>query len=372
MGNFYNPQPPSQGPSNSTLPLPHDPIPAQGDQPPRRQVGIVLVMAAVLAAWPPDLEPRLHRPNDQRQKIAPLTPIYGQQPPIIGTIPTTQDAQIIGSWPFDLEPRLGQPNNRQQSIAPLTLTYGTSPPIIGTLPVTRTIVGWSWPADLEPRLGRPNEQQQKIAPLTLVYGQPPPTIGTQPITEYAQISSAWPADLEPRLSIPNNRQQTIALLTLIYGSQPTLQPPLTLQELQSISAWSQPDWPSQSAPRSIAWFIPPIISSIPNVPFPYALILSQWPADLEPRLGPPNNRLNTTATLALPTGDRPAIVGAFRIQTFASIVSAWPLDDVGKSVPFNLKQTPPSFVPPAGSHRLILVDGRLAIQLSGIVYTWLE
>lgn len=98
MGNFYNPPPFTQGAVNSTLPVPHDPIPAQGDQPPRLQTAAVLAMMAVLASWPADLEPRLARPNDQRVTIAPLTLSYGAAPQPQSGISVTELAQIVSTW----------------------------------------------------------------------------------------------------------------------------------------------------------------------------------------------------------------------------------------------------------------------------------
>jgi hypothetical protein len=83
MGIFYNPPPPPTGSTAATPPDRHVPIGTQGSQPPRFSSAIMLV--AVLASWPQDLEPRLTRPNDQQQKIAPLTLPYGQQPANVGT-----------------------------------------------------------------------------------------------------------------------------------------------------------------------------------------------------------------------------------------------------------------------------------------------
>jgi hypothetical protein len=80
---------------------------ATGQQPPRYSIAVR--MAIVLASWPADLEPRLQRPNDQQVKIAPLTLIYGNRPPV--QAPLSAASRIaIAAWPLDLEPRLTRPN----------------------------------------------------------------------------------------------------------------------------------------------------------------------------------------------------------------------------------------------------------------------
>src|SRR3954471_15745749 len=107
MGIFYNPPQPPTANNAGTPPEPHAPIGNQGSQPPRYST--VLMMAAVLASWPQDLEPRLHQKNTQQNKIAPLTLTYGQQPPRYSI--ASQMAVIGNAWPPDLEPRLGKPND---------------------------------------------------------------------------------------------------------------------------------------------------------------------------------------------------------------------------------------------------------------------
>lgn len=305
MGIFYNPPQPPTANNAGTPPEPHVPVGTQGNPPPRYSTALMLV--AVLASWPADLEPRLSKPNNQQQRIAPLTLTYGQQPPVTGTATATEYALIAGAWPADLEPRLSAPNNLRQKIAPLTLRYGDPPAIVGASAIDEAVIVGSWPADLEPRLGAPNNQQQHIAPLTLVYGDRPTPIGTSVPRFYQSAIGAWPQDLEPRLAAPNNARVSVAPLTLRYGSQPSPTPPLNTPEFQAISAWPQPEWSAQSAPRSTAWIAPP--NSIPYVPFPYGLVLSNWPADLEPRLGGPNERQQKIAPLTLTYGQAPPIIG---------------------------------------------------------------
>jgi hypothetical protein len=273
MGIFYNPPPPPTASTAGTSPEPHVPIGTQGSEPPRRS--IALLMVAVLASWPQDLEPRLGKPNNERTTIAPLTLTYGQQPPLVGT-----------SVPADYE-----------------------------------LVLASWPQDLEPRFSRPNHVRQTIAPLTLPRGDPPPVVGAS-ATDEAIIIASWPLDLEPRLTGPNNARVSIAPLTLTYGTQPSPQPPLAGPAFAAISAWPQPAWSSQAAPKSLAWFVPP--GSAPYTPYPYALIGASWPADLEPRLTRPNDRRQTIVTLTLPTGTSPPPQPPLAMADLVTIVGSWP------------------------------------------------
>ena len=69
-GNIYRapPQPVQQ--------IRYVPIPAQGDQPPKRTHHAV--MALVLQSWPTGLE---HQPQQRHRKVPPLVIAYGDQPP---------------------------------------------------------------------------------------------------------------------------------------------------------------------------------------------------------------------------------------------------------------------------------------------------
>src|SRR6185295_16431127 len=147
MGIFYHPPQPPTANTAGTPPEPHVPIGTQGAQPPRYTTAVMMV--AVLASWPADLEPRLARPNNQQQRIAPLTLTYGSQPTPTAAL-NTSEFQAISAWPQDLEPRLGKPNAQRQIITPRN--YGDQPPVVGTLAIAETSIVQSWPLDLEPRL----------------------------------------------------------------------------------------------------------------------------------------------------------------------------------------------------------------------------
>lgn len=360
MGVYY--QPPQPPTASGTPPEPHVPIGTQGSAPPRRTIAVL--MLAVLASWPADLEPRLGKPNERQQQIAPLTLTYGQQPARIGTSPQTRYETAVGSWPLDLEPRLDLPNNRRQTIAPLTLRYGDTPPIVGGSAITEALIVSTWPDTLEPRLGPPNQRRQTIAPLTLVYGNPPPLIGTSGSTRAQIVGSAWPLDLEPRLGGPNDRRVVIATLTLPRGDQPSPHPALTIPDWLAITA-PVADWPAQGSPRSIAWigFTPPVVPpDQPAVAFPYGLILATWPVTWPAQTAPPNAGWNVPPILIeLPHVPLPGLIW----QAWEPPLMALP--HAGVIASLLATAVTPSTRGPA----IILVDGRLAIRLDDFNYAWI-
>jgi hypothetical protein len=215
MGLFSVPPPiATQGPVNSTPPIPHSPIGTQGDQPPRRQVAAVLAMVSVLASWPADLEPRLARPNDQQQKIAPLTVTYGTAPLPAPFLMPVELRQIVESWTPEA-PRAQGPirSTAWATILPAPAPYTTQP----------VAVRAAWDA---PPLAPPTPT--KIAPLTLQIGAQPIPQASVSVTELAQLVASWAVS-----------------------------------------------WDAQSAPKSASWNVPPILVSLPYVPLP-RLIWTAW------------------------------------------------------------------------------------------------
>lgn len=105
----------------------------------------VSVPAAVRDAWTPV-------PNVPPRPVMAVPPTPTIPAPPMSVVQRAWTA--LTSWPADLEPRLGRPNNQQQKIAPLTLTYGTSPQPRGFLSalVLRLLTG-EWPLDYPPRMG---------------------------------------------------------------------------------------------------------------------------------------------------------------------------------------------------------------------------
>jgi hypothetical protein len=345
MGHFYNPPPSTQGPVASTLPIPHDPIPAQGDPPPRRQRLAVVAMVAVLASWPADLEPVLQRPNNTQQKIAPLTLPYGQPPTPAGPLSVVEYGQLVASWPPDLEPRLGRPNERQQTIAPLTLTYGSQPspqPALSPLELHAIVSAWAvtWDAQAAPKNAAWNI---------------PPLITSPPYTSLPrQILTAWdPPWLAPPPPV------AIAPLTLPTGNQPIPQAPLaTLKLAQLVSTWAEA--PSVPGPRpSAATISPPIVTFVPYTRPPYGIVALCDPPD--------HLELVASFVLAPANPDQPPRQFALSPTVLATITAAWvdPAPAPPRPVVSAALLPPPPIPPPT--------QPPLSVSaLTQIVGTWAE
>lgn len=149
---FYSPPAPQQPP-------PHAPIPAQGDQPPRRSTH--LLMACVLASWPTGLEHQA----PQRAATAPI-PQQGDQPPrrtnALGM------AAALQSWPTGCEYEPYQLPRR-----PAAATPGDQPPRYTTAPLYALLQSWT-PPDPQPT------QRLTAPPIRAQGDQPPAPRSTQP------------------------------------------------------------------------------------------------------------------------------------------------------------------------------------------------
>jgi hypothetical protein len=350
MGIFYNPPQPPTASNAGTPPEPHAPIGTQGSQPPRYST--VLMLTAVLASWPADLEPRLHQKNTQQNKIAPLTLTYGAQPTPQPPLSTVELAQIVGTWQQTWDAQT----------APKSAAWNI-PPIVSTLVPRTPPPALIWTAWVEPFVRPPTPVA--IAPLTLVYGDAPPIRGTSPlqaqlaawadpwIVQAGPKNAAWnvppivaaiiPANAFPYQILrawqddPNRppRLVTIAPLTLTYGSQPPVQAPL-------------------SAATRIA--------------------LQAWPLDLEPRLGRPNDQRVRIAPLTLVYGNTPAPHGPLSPTLLSIVARSWqPADPFPPPLETFGQGTPPPTV--FGGADLAIRDqvitaiavGDVAIQLVGYV-----
>lgn len=317
MGIFYTPPPPA-GRTAVTPPEPHVPIGTQGNPPPRYTTALMLV--AVLASWPLDLEPRLSRPNDQQQKIAPLTLTYGQQPPRVGTSRPTFAATIAAAWPLDLEPRLSRPNDQQQKIAPLTLPYGAQPPPSVTIRPPNwppLVAAWTptWDAQTAPR------STAWSTPLVPYLAHTPPP---------ALIWTAWePPFVRPPVPV------TIAPLTLTYGGQPSPQASLSARALaQILGSWTQ-TWDAQTAAKGAAWNVPPLLSAFVPYTSPPSLIWTAW---VEPFVRPPTPV--GIAPLTLTYGIVPipqAPLSAIKLtQVAATWLQSWDAQSAAKNAGWNV------------------------------------
>ena len=298
---FWPQTPPADAPtsatSSGTPPTPHDPIAPQGDPPPRRQVFAALLIATVLASWPSADDQRLQRPNDQQQKIAPLTLTYGRQPTPSGFLSAAELGQIIASWPPDSGPQL--------PYQPIRSLVSSAPPVSQPIPsaflspIELAQIVASWPPDSGPVLPWPDWQQRTSA---VIAAQPP--VSQPPVNpplsaaELSQIASAWIPDppTPPQANAP--QPVRIAPLTLPTGTPPTPAAPLSATELAQIVASWTVTWDAQTAPKSASWNVPPILTSLPHTPAPTLL----WSAWEPPWIAPP--RPVTIAPLTLPQAKR--------------------------------------------------------------------
>jgi hypothetical protein len=164
------------------------PIPAQGDQPPRRNPALV-GMVALLACWPAAQQPQQRRtqiasllevaaveyvppPRQQlffaeaewhaaqrREGIAPLTLIYGDEPP--RRTEATRYA-ILETW----RPPPPEPRQLPRNIAPLTLSYGDQPPP-RSIVVSQTIEAWKF-------IEAPRKLPARYVPEPIITADDPP------------------------------------------------------------------------------------------------------------------------------------------------------------------------------------------------------
>lgn len=361
MGIFYNPPPASQGPVNSTPPIPHVAIGTQGSQPPRMARATAVMMVAVLASWPADLEPRLQRPNDtQKTKIAPLTLTYGQQPPRQPPMPyPTTLTQLVASWPTDVRvPPRGQstswfptviaqvPAHRSGTIHPAILqTIQELTPRILVVPsgvvapenpdspprqsplsaasVAITLQAWQ---PIPPILLGPESAAWNVPPLSVVVPRTPPP---------AHLWTAW----QPPFIAPP-RPVTIAPLTLTYGAQPIPIAPLELSTLLSTVARWVETWDAQRAAPQASWNVPPILISLPRTPLPAHI----WTAWEPPFIAPP--KPVSIAPLTLVYGAQPRPQAPLALSTYLHTVGlwveSWPAQTQADNAAINI---PPVFVP---------------------------
>lgn len=335
-GAIFYPEPPPQQPRRFV------PIPVQGDQPPRRTVA--LMSSLVLASWPTGFE---HAPQQRFLNVAPLTLIYGQQPPSqVGM----RDPDLLYSiLPFAWQPPDPLPTIPQRTYdAPLSLVYGDQPPFAGSLrdpDLYSLVVGVNWiPPDPPPQRDR-----RYIVPLTLAYGdQPPVAVGMRdPDNLYSVLPFLW----QPPDPLPTVPQRGYDVpLTLTYGDQPprpkaqanythwladpspvqpqskiapltvvvvvAAQPAFTTYPYTTIQSWQGDSWPTQ-ARRPIA----PLTLAYGDQPPRYTTagmndLLATWlPPDPAPQRDP-----KRFAPLALIYGDQPP---RYSTTAMAGVLSTW-------------------------------------------------
>lgn len=236
-------------------------------------------------------------------------------------------ARITVGWPTS-----DQYGQKSSQIAPLTLVYGDQPPVAGALsPAELGTFVRSW----EPPRSEP-PQLVKIAPLTLLYGQQPPVVGALSVTQLSIIgveSAWWPAQSEndnagwnvpiaAQTFLPAARFQSHILVeapwwnaqsenenaawNVAVVSQPT---PFTPQ-LHVGRSWDPPFLFPQELEFNAGWNVPAIVSPfIPNFKLQGQLLAAWRPAD--PRAPGWRNIVQPGAAVLIVETD--ALTGTVRI-----------------------------------------------------------
>lgn len=249
-----------------------------GSQPPPRNDA--LKMETVLASWPTGFE---YQAPQLTELAATIT-----LPPVVTFVPFVRlPDHVFRSWEAPLQ--VTQPVNND---APLSLVYGDQPPKMRAAPMQ-----WQYP-DALPQQARPS-----IAPLIAS----PPVVTFTPFTSYPlALIQSWQA-----IESPQQRQRQVAPLTLTYGQQPP-------RYSTAINAVLSASWlPSDPSPqqRLVTRPIPSVVSLVPFVPYPMALVQSWNPP--EPM---PAQRPLSLAPLTIRYGDQPP---KYSPAQMLSLLSSW-------------------------------------------------
>lgn len=202
-----------------------------------------------MANFYPAPEPRQTYP-----KVLPVT--QGAQPKPAGPLGGSVSVlSAIGVWATLAA--VPMPTQKPLNVAPLTLVYGQQPPRIDPSPkVQARVVIASWPEAGEPRLQFKNQQPERryIAPLTLTYGQQPPTAGPLSVQEMAIARSSW----EPPFVFPQELEGIAAVCVPPVVNNP---PPRTLDQSIVRQTWEPAFQYPESEPNSASWNVPVVAQS---------------------------------------------------------------------------------------------------------------
>jgi hypothetical protein len=285
MGLYYSPPQPVQAAT-------HAPIAAQGQQPPPYR-SIAAVMVAASLAWTP-----APAPAQEPSLVAPLipAPAAGAPTPISRAV----SQAIRATW--DSQPSWS--SQHAALVAPLTLIYGQQPPpwngaaamanILATPPLIWSAqdappnAGWNF---IPPAVNQPTpisiaalmairsawpveawstQRAPWLAPLTLTYGQQPPTYSLAP---QAATRAAWDVPPWVAQSAADNAGWNASAVI------PQVPAPSKVVLSSIISAWAPAGWPTQSETDNAGWnFLPPAVQNPPpGGPHPTAAQLaSAW------------------------------------------------------------------------------------------------
>lgn len=183
-------------------------------------------------------------PQQGPRKIAPLTLIYGDQPPRKAALALSA-LLCIQAW----NPPDPAPQQRRLNIAPLTLTYGSKPPIQGALPaVDQQITRMAWET-----IPQPTQKRVQIAPLTLVYGNQPPIQGPMPPAELAIVRGQWEVAWTSQSEAPSAAWN----VAVVVNTPPPLQ-----------TGWMQTVLQSWAPAPPLPWQMPPlqVVDNTPPTP----------------------------------------------------------------------------------------------------------
>lgn len=225
---------------NSTLPVPHAPIPAQGDDPPRRQVATAVLLATVVGLWPAStLDPVLGAPNNARVTIAPLTLTYGDQPPRIG-VRTRMPAQLF------VPPEFVPLPSRLRSVVPRVAAVD-QPPVVGRSSLLAIVRAWIQGWD------------SQHAGTTASWDVPPPVVSTYtpPAAYPAHILAA--SQVPPPL--PAQRVRSVVPL-LARGDAPPIRGPHSPQRW-IVASWADPLITPRAGP-SASWIVSVVVTVTPR------------------------------------------------------------------------------------------------------------
>ena len=220
MGIYYHAPQPTQAAARG-------PIGAQGDQPPRSSI---VRMQVAVGSWPRGYEPAQYRSNFSRVSIAPLTLVYGDQPP------RRSERRPDYAW--------YTPNARVQM--PVWSTVWDAPVVVSQVPPSlwQQQIWRAWNFE-QARV----QSLANLAPLTLVYGDQPPL-----------LAKSWQGQYEtPYWSV---RPTTAAwnVPAPVTGDDP---PPKVLP-WYTFSNWFEITWSSQHANAVTSLLtIEPVASALP-------------------------------------------------------------------------------------------------------------
>lgn len=331
MAIFHHPPPhPQVGPTAATLPIPHVPILGQGDQPPFRQVGRAMMIAAAIASWPGDLDCRSSAPYNNARANAAVLPL---PPPVVAFVPFTR----LPSYHYALS------DDRMELLIVVTTVEAPGnpdqPPRVGPQPQLAALMR-SW----EPPPPEPRQLPRSIVS-ALPNATPPPVQG--PHNPLPVILPQWDPIVMPQRNVPS--------VANIISILPVYTPPGATIPRAVRDAWE----PVPNVPPRPVTLVPPT----PTVPAtPVSIVqrawqaISSWPADLEPRLGRPNNEQVKIASLTLATGQPPRPHGPISALLLRLIHGEWPTEPpprMGSVISAPVLPPPPP--PPVLEPRLIYV-----------------